>query len=874
MSITKIGNSVQGFWSVYLTLTIDTDYSATQVKVTATLGLYFRKKYKHYYSDDNCGVEGEFYWYTSKSGSATQNAGTYVPYGTVTKYINKKKSSFTATLEGWIAHSQAADHDGWVVDGTSTTSYSFTVPAITNYAVSYNANKPAEASGTVANVPASQTKYYGTNLTLSSTRPTLTNYTFTGWNTKADGTGTSYTPGATYSGNAALTLYAQWSANNPPTIGTFDDPEIGGVVSVSGNPIKGFSTVNIAFDGAAWDSGRSLTSIILTCGQDTVTLTASDLTDGAGVFSFVPSESGTYPVTVTIKDSANISLTYTLENITIENPTWTKDCTFTTEAPAKATSGTPMLITAEVYNYRTSSWDTVAVTTELTTSDGEWSFPYTFDEDHVSDPTSASPTTQIRVAYTHYDVQETETRKAFFNTSRNQNYSNGIYNVMFVGGIESGVNPNLTSRLWWSAINNPLYFPDTNYVEVGSNDTAVQGLTKVGDYLGVIKQSKTTDTAIYLLYPTSFEENTTYAVKQGVQGVGALSKYCFNVLGDETLFLSPNGIMAIAMSEDNDHRVQNRSYFVDGKLLKEAGLINAYSFVYESKYWLSVGGRCYVLDGNQRNSWGNDRTNLVYECYYLENIPAACFAKFNDRLIFSTAEEVCRFKTEQSGNAYCDAFESGSEIVSVYTPQDVSPEAFAEDPTAYFYIGSDGEYVRCTAHSTYDAGTQYYTRTSQHETVDVPVRAEWSTILDDDGYVNFYKNMQKKGSMVSILPTGYKYVVAEIDAAMFAKSPGSYFTFDGSEYNRCSAQDSFDSTETYYVRGASETKVFVRKDNEAPVEIERSFNEASDIPSELFIRKKFKKYKRLQIIVRNDVAEPFGVDEIIKTYSVGNYAKK
>ena len=37
--------------------------------------------------------------------------------------------------------------------------------------------------------------------------------------------------------------------------------------------------------------------------------------------------------------------------------------------------------------------------------------------------------------------------------------------------------------------------------------------------------------------------------------------------------------------------------------------------------------------------------------------------------------------------------------------------------------------------------------------------------------------------------------------------------------------------------------------------------------------KKIKKYKRLQIVLENDEAEPFGVIGITKTYSIGNLAK-
>ena len=74
------------------------------------------------------------------------------------------------------------------------------------YTISYNANG---GSG----VPSSQSKVYGTSITLSSTTPTKTGYTFTDWNTSSDGTGTSYAPGGSYSANENITLYAQWRIN-------------------------------------------------------------------------------------------------------------------------------------------------------------------------------------------------------------------------------------------------------------------------------------------------------------------------------------------------------------------------------------------------------------------------------------------------------------------------------------------------------------------------------------------------------------------------------------------------------------------------------------------------------------------------------------
>lgn len=87
-----------------------------------------------------------------------------------------------------------------------TLSATVTVPALDSYAVSYNANGGDGA-------PSSQTKWYNESLTLSTTRPTRTNYTFLGWSTSSSATSAQYQPGDAYTGNAALTLYAVWKLN-------------------------------------------------------------------------------------------------------------------------------------------------------------------------------------------------------------------------------------------------------------------------------------------------------------------------------------------------------------------------------------------------------------------------------------------------------------------------------------------------------------------------------------------------------------------------------------------------------------------------------------------------------------------------------------
>ena len=80
----------------------------------------------------------------------------------------------------------------------------------TTYTVSYDAN--GGTWGDDVQAP-TQTKQYKIDLTLDVTAPTRTGYTLAGWNTVADGSGTAYEEGASYTANAGTTLYAQWTLN-------------------------------------------------------------------------------------------------------------------------------------------------------------------------------------------------------------------------------------------------------------------------------------------------------------------------------------------------------------------------------------------------------------------------------------------------------------------------------------------------------------------------------------------------------------------------------------------------------------------------------------------------------------------------------------
>ena len=94
-----------------------------------------------------------------------------------------------------------------MLNGTMYASNSVTIVKKASYTVSFNANGGS-------NAPSSQTKWYGEELKLSSTKPTRTGYIFKGWATSSTATSAKYPVGGsyTYTANESVTLYAVWEA--------------------------------------------------------------------------------------------------------------------------------------------------------------------------------------------------------------------------------------------------------------------------------------------------------------------------------------------------------------------------------------------------------------------------------------------------------------------------------------------------------------------------------------------------------------------------------------------------------------------------------------------------------------------------------------
>lgn len=154
--------------------------------------------------------------YNANGGSGAPSSQTGTGVGSYTFTISSTKPTRTGyTFLGWSL-SSTATAASYQPGGSITLTASDILYAVwkaNTYTVSYNANGGSGA-------PSNQTKTYGVTLTLSNTKPTRTGYTFSAWNTAQNGSGTSYAPGGSYTANAAVTLYAQWTVNT--YVVTFD----------------------------------------------------------------------------------------------------------------------------------------------------------------------------------------------------------------------------------------------------------------------------------------------------------------------------------------------------------------------------------------------------------------------------------------------------------------------------------------------------------------------------------------------------------------------------------------------------------------------------------------------------------------------------
>lgn len=151
--------------------------------------------------------------------SFNANGGSGAPgsqtrwYGEVITLSSTRPTRYGYIFQGWAKSSSGAvEYQPGSRYGLDANTTLYAIWKAETYAVSFNANGGSGA-------PGNQTKTYGQTLTLSSTKPTRTNYNFLGWATSSGASTAEYQAGGSYTNNAAVTLYAVWQlAYTPPRV--------------------------------------------------------------------------------------------------------------------------------------------------------------------------------------------------------------------------------------------------------------------------------------------------------------------------------------------------------------------------------------------------------------------------------------------------------------------------------------------------------------------------------------------------------------------------------------------------------------------------------------------------------------------------------
>lgn len=148
--------------------------------------------------------------YNLNGGSVIGNPSFYNVDTNTFTLSNPTRTGYT--FLGWTGSNGSTPQKTVTINKGSIGDRSYTANWKANtYNVVFNSNG---GSGTMPN----QVHTYGSSLALSQNKFTRTGYSFAGWNTKPDGSGTNYSNGQSVTNlsstdGATVTLYAQWTVN-------------------------------------------------------------------------------------------------------------------------------------------------------------------------------------------------------------------------------------------------------------------------------------------------------------------------------------------------------------------------------------------------------------------------------------------------------------------------------------------------------------------------------------------------------------------------------------------------------------------------------------------------------------------------------------
>jgi hypothetical protein len=209
-----------------------------------------------------------------------------------------------------------------------------------------------------------------------------------------------------------------------------------------------------------------------------------------------------------------------------------------------------------------------------------------------------------------------------------------------------------------------MYAPETGYTIFGTDESDVTGYSATNDYQVIYKKANGDEPTLYLRRANLDSNNEIiFPITRGVPSVGCSYPSTLAELKDEPMFLSPQGVYGLVSTNVlSIQSVQNRSYMVDMRLLKEPSIaIGPKAIAFEGNYYLfiktSTGTNIYIADSRKKSYQKNAPTESYQYEWYLWTIDQTITSLwvYGDTLYFgSGGGKIFKFKKTSDANAYTD----------------------------------------------------------------------------------------------------------------------------------------------------------------------------------------------------------------------------
>ena len=196
------------------------------------------------------------------------------------------------------------------------------------------------------------------------------------------------------------------------------------------------------------------------------------------------------------------------------------------------------------------------------------------------------------------------------------------------------------------------YFPDNDYVGVGSEDKPVTAIVTLDNGIGVFKADELYRISINVKFiDEKYVVRLEPAVVSVHYGPGCVNEYCaLHVNGDSLIYneLGVHGVISSASKVVNMRSTNvNRELCAFTKRQRE----EAFAVSHEGRYYLFIGGKVYIAD-TRFKTYESDRldSGFEYEWWIWDNCECRCAYSFDGVIYMGTFDGVIR----ELGDRYVD----------------------------------------------------------------------------------------------------------------------------------------------------------------------------------------------------------------------------